>query len=127
MPIDKKNPGRSFQVMVTQVGPWPKGHIFSEFEFRRLHPAPKKPDGWGDDPFQTSEEYWDSLLNRLLAKQGTVDPVIKLVEEKPQPTPIGPESEPGKPFVDPLAKAIVTAIKEAGAADKAAESVAPKK
>lgn len=127
--IDKKNQGRIFEVITLngQVGPWlgpiatsdgktTRGVAFTEYEFRRIHPAPKKPQGWepGDSGWEPEAEYYETVLNRLLTAEPHRGPAIKVVTDRtPDVTPLGPESNPPKPYVDPVISQISAGIKEA--------------
>lgn len=127
--IDKKNQGRTFEVIVPngQVGPWlgpitdatgksTRGMAFTEHEFRRIHPAPRKPKDWdeGDGGWEPASEYYEGLLNRLLNPEPHRPAAIRVATDRtPDVTPLGPESNPPKPYVDPVISQITAGIKEA--------------
>jgi hypothetical protein len=62
--LSRNNPGRSFRVTHGQVGKWPLGTIFTEYEFRRDNP-PRTPHP-GEDPTTAVNDYYDELLDRLM-------------------------------------------------------------
>jgi hypothetical protein len=63
--ISRNNPGRTFQVAKGQFGNWPQGANFTEYEFRRLHPAPAPRPG--ADPITALNDYYDEVLDPHLA------------------------------------------------------------
>lgn len=120
--IDKKNQGRTFEVIKGQVGAWPQGSAFSEYEFRRIHPAPKAAKD--DDVVMSAEEYYDSAFKRLLEGEGEFHPpVIRVVaDRKPDPTPLGPEANPPKPApINPMVVEVARAMQAIGEQQNAAK------
>lgn len=73
--ISKSSPGRSFEVLHDGVGNWRRGDIFTEYEFRRLHPAPAPHPG--EDPTAALNDYYAELIDRLL---NLPSPAIRVVE-----------------------------------------------
>ena len=77
----------NFLALQTQVGPFPKDHIFSREEFARLHPPAKGKD---------AKAYHTGLLDRLIA--------MKALEVTDTPvtgdTPVGPMNMDEKPETD---------------------------
>lgn len=110
--ITKENQGRSFEVLCPALGPWPKGHVFSEFEFRRIHPAPISAPGEQVDP----EQYWEDAIVRLMTAEGARPKAIAQTDKKPMATPLGPESDAPRKFVSPLAARIQRDVMEQQAA-----------
>lgn len=125
--ITKDNPGRSFEVVCKAVGPWTFGDVFSEYEFRRIHPAPTLAPGEQGD----AEQYWEDLLKRLMTEETLNDGVdlngkkvvtiirpkaIAVTDKKPTATRLGPESDPPRKFVSPLAARIQRDVMEGLAA-----------
>lgn len=87
---------QNYTVNQTVVGPWPKGHTFSEEEFRRLHKLPDNEQTRYDGLTEQGETaYQDDLLRRLLDNKAIVaaDPAAK-----PMPTPVGPENRRSAPI-----------------------------
>ena len=95
--LTQDNPGRTFKVVSTLVGPFPKDHVFSEFEFQRLHPLPDNPQtrsaGFHGDGIDEAT-YRNNLIRRLL-DEGAIVPADPSAEA--QPTPLGPENALEKP------------------------------
>ena len=97
--LSKDNYGRVFEVIKGSMGPWSQGHKFSEFEFRRIHPAPEHIGDEKIDP----EKYWQSLLNRMIdAPPAGIGCIREVANGKPDPTPDGPEANPPMPYRSPL-------------------------
>lgn len=67
---------RLFLVVHTMAGPWSHDAVFSEAQFRELHPLP---GGVSDD------DYHDALLDRLL-KLGAIVPAPQGAIAGPLPT-----------------------------------------
>ena len=108
MPDSK--PMKSYKVVKGTVGPWPFGHVFSEAEFKRLHP-PAKLDADGEPTKQEAKDaYHAEALGRLIALK-----VVEPTEEPAAETPPGPGSEPPKPVLsqaEMIAKATRDSLKE---------------
>lgn len=123
--IDKTNPGRVFEVIHGQLGAWQQGSAFTEYEFRRIHPAPKQVHE--DEPVDV-EAYYTAAFARLLNADGARPPIIREVaDRKPDPTPLGPEANPPKVFQNPLVTATVKAVKEQLASESTPAVATPKK
>lgn len=75
---DEKNKSRNFKVVKGHAGPFPHGHIFSEDDFKEVHPAPKDID---------AAKYHASLINRLLSLG-----VISKTKDESGETPPGPHT-----------------------------------
>ncbi len=91
--MPKQDPVKSkkFRVLHSQVGPFPKGHVFTREEFERLHKLPKAPTDGSSDPVENRDTYHDDAVKRLLDLKA-VEPVD---EETPaDKTPPGPENRP---------------------------------
>lgn len=65
-PINKENPGRNFEVLVPQLGIWRKGQVFSEFQFRQLHPSPKATMQQDPSEVEPAEDFYKRILDRHL-------------------------------------------------------------
>lgn len=123
--IDKNNPGRTFEVVYGQVGAWPQGHAFSEYEFRRIHPAPPKPANPDEDPVDP-EDYYHDVLTRLLTPDGNRPAVIRHVaDRKADVTPLGPEANAPKPFVNPIVAEVTRTMQEQQALHQASATPGP--
>lgn len=87
---------RKFKVIRGQVGPWNiagangKPNVFTESEFRRLNPI--GPSGQADESINP-ETYHNDLIDRLLAMKV----IAHAPDDEVTPTPLGPESNPGRP------------------------------
>lgn len=109
--IDKNHPGRIFEVIHGQLGAWPQGSAFSEYEFRRIHPAPKQQHP--DDDLVEPEDYYAKAFERLLRPDGARPAIIREVaDRKPDPTPLGPEANPPKAYKDPFVAKMAKELQE---------------
>lgn len=120
--IDKKNQGRVFEVIKGQVGAWPEKSAFSEYEFRRIHPAPKP--GNPEDAAVSVDDYYESAFRRLLDGEGEFHPpsIRVVADRKPDPTPLGPEANPPKPApINPMVVEVARAMQAIGEQQNAAK------
>jgi hypothetical protein len=122
--LSRQNHGRIFEVIHGSLGPWNgpagdvRGSAFSEYEFRRIHPAPAA----DADNLVDAETYYATALKRLLGPQGGRPAIIREVADRqPDPTPDGPEANPPQQYRNPMATAAVAEL--ANKVDRMAETV----
>ena len=86
---DQKTKPKAYRVIKGQLGPFPKDHVFTEAEFRKLNPlpAPAKP---GEEEDFDRETYHQSAIDLHLAN-GIIAVETEL---PPMPTPIGVQNNP---------------------------------
>lgn len=98
------------------AGPYPKGHVFDENDFRRVHPAPPDVD---------ADEYHSRLIDRLLSSTGTnLPPAIEVVAD---PSTVTPEPAPPGSHPTTLAAVVNTAAPVSAADATVAAPVSPAK
>lgn len=104
--MPEKKSERVYKVLHTQVGPWPQGAVFSESEFKKLHPL-KDTEATRDAGLieAGADAYHNGLLAPLLDSKAIApaDPEI----DTPAPAPMGPENR------TPIPKTGTTEVKAA--------------